>query len=85
MNRAASIYIFRQGIRRYGYTLDKSGANLTSNFPSAPWEAMSAITSEPGEAPRAGPSMTDVQAGIARDGYYVVDGAVTVTQGTHNA
>ena len=79
MTTAATIYIFRQGTRRHGYTLDKSGANLTSTLCGIPWVALSAITPQPGEGTRAGPSMTDVQAGIARDGFYIADDVVTVT------
>lgn len=85
MTNAITIHIFRQGTGRYGYTLDKSGANLTENFHGTPWETVSSTTPQLGEGPRAGPPLAVVQEGIAQDSYYVVDNAVTVTQGTCNA
>jgi hypothetical protein len=75
-----TIYAFQSGgTAYYGYTPDPTGANLPT-VPAGKWEKHGLpIQVEPGEGPRAGMDVENVQAEIRRVGYCVKEGVVTVT------
>jgi hypothetical protein len=72
-----TVFVFRSGSNRYGYTLDESGANLPK-IPSAPWRKHSTLNLD-GSSRKVGIEAEDVLSAIGRYGYSITEKLIKVT------
>jgi hypothetical protein len=74
-----TLHIFRDGNSGpFGYTEDSTGGNLPTLTPGRTWAFHSTIEVTPGEGPRAGMDIEDIQAEIKKHGVCVKEKVITV-------
>jgi hypothetical protein len=79
MAERQTLHVFHDGnFRLYGFTEDRSGGNLPTQLAPQGWKLLNTIEIHPGEGPRAGMDVEDIQAEIRKHGFCVKKDAISV-------
>lgn len=79
MAEPQTLHIFRDGQSdRFGFTEDRTGANVPTQLALQGWKLLDTIRIVPGEGARAGMNIEDIQAEIRARGYCVKKNVISI-------